>query len=907
MSQPRRSIRQHLRFIVVSTTLVALGVALLGFAAINVVTVRAAQAGDLATQADLLARMTSPALLFDDAELARQNLSAIEYRKQVRAVAVYQPDGKLFASFRAPGYAGAIPDRPGPTRVFRDGEGLVMFTPIVREGAVLGTLYLRASEDLAGLVWRQVGVAAAVGLLALAIALAMVRRLGRILVRPITSVAAAAREVVAQGDYSRRVERVGEDELGDMVDAFNDMLAEIERGREGLEARVQDRTRELEQSNRELAAMKMRAEEANVAKSSFLASMSHEIRTPMNGVIGMVDVLHQTSLNGHQVEMVDLVRESAFSLLTVIDDILDFSKIEADRIELEQAPIRLGEVIEKSCGLMDSLALRNDVEFLSFVDPRFPAPLIGDALRLRQIIVNLLNNAIKFSGGGENAGRVSLRAELIERTGRDVALAIEVRDNGIGMSAETCSRLFTAFSQADTSTTRRFGGTGLGLVISRRLAELMGGRISVQSELGRGSTFTLHLRLPLAPGAASPALGPTAAGLARLPGLRCVAIGGDGGIAADVGAYLAQAGMHVDRAHGLGDARELVAQSGAGLRVWVVDGGLSPPGPQTLRAAADGLEGVASRFVVLGRGPRREPLQSQDGFVELDGNVLSQRRLLRAVAMAAGLEAEDPERHPAARDRAVSHAPTREQARRTGRLILVAEDNETNRKVILRQLSLLGYTADVAENGEVALARWRSGDYAMLLTDLHMPLMDGYELTAAVRREEPPGKRAPILALSANALRGEADRCRAGGMDDYLSKPLQLANLNAALQKWLPGDNGDPPLDVSILQGLIGGGVEDVRAVLADFRRSAERISSDILAACRAGDAAAAGRHAHKLKSAARTVGAQELGLLCERIEAIGRGEFSQPLAEVWPRFESEMRDVTDYLDRWPGPSPAEP
>ena len=904
MSQSRRSIRQHLQFIVGSTTLVALGVALLVFAAINVVTVRATQAEDLATQADLLGRMTSPALLFDDAELARQNLSAIENRKQVRAVAVYEADGSLFASFRAPGYAESIPERPGPMRMLRDDEGLVMFTPIVRDGVVLGTLYLRASENLAGLVWRQAGVAAGVGLLALVIAMVMVRRLGRILVRPITSVAAAARDVVEQGDYSRRVERVGEDELGDMVKAFNDMLAEIERGREGLEARVQDRTRELEASNRELAAMKMRAEEANVAKSSFLASMSHEIRTPMNGVIGMVDVLHQTSLTGYQVEMVDLVRESAFSLLTVIDDILDFSKIEADRLEIEQAPIRLGEVIEKSCGLMDSLALRNDVEFLSFVDPRFPAPLLGDALRLRQIIVNLVNNAIKFSGGGENAGRVSLRADLVQRTDTDVAVTIEVRDNGIGMSAETCSRLFTAFSQADTSTTRRFGGTGLGLVISRRLAELMGGRISVQSELGRGSTFTLHLRLPLAPGAATPA--PLSAELARMPGLRCLAIGTDGGVAADVAAYLAQAGLAVDRAQGLQDARETAAHAGAGLRVWIIDGAQSPPGLQSLRVAAQGLEGVDSRFVVLGRGPRREPLASQPDLVELDANVLSQRRLLRAVAMAAGLETEEAERQPSGRGRAVSRAPTREQARREGRLILVAEDNETNRKVILRQLSLLGYTADVAENGEVALARWRSGDYAMLLTDLHMPLMDGYELTAAVRREEAPGKRAPILALSANALRGEADRCRAGGMDDYLSKPLQLANLNAALQKWLPGDGEDPPLDIGILQGLIGGGAEDVRAVLVDFRRSAERIAADLLAACRAGDAAVAGHHAHKLKSAARTVGAQELGLLCERIEAIGRGEFAQPLAEVWPRFEAEMRAVNDYLDRWPGPFVAE-
>jgi two-component system sensor histidine kinase/response regulator len=896
-----RSIRQHLQFIVVSATLAALTVALVGNAVINVLAFRKFQAADLSTQADLLARMTSPALMFDDPALARENLASVEIRKQVEAVAVYRVDGRLFASFRAPAHAGPIPRRPGPTGERREGRSLVLFKPIVRDGTPLGTIYLRADEGLGALVARQAGVAAGIGLLALVIAAAMVRRLGRAVTRPIASVAAAARDVVAQGDYSRRVESASRDELGEMIDAFNDMLAEIERGNEELEARVRARTAELEESNRELEATKLRAEEANVAKSSFLASMSHEIRTPMNGVIGMVDVLHQTSLSGHQVEMVDLVRESAFSLLTVIDDILDFSKIEADRLELEQVPIRIADVIEKSCGLMDSLAIRNDVEFLAFVSPELPEFVLGDALRLRQILVNLINNAIKFSGGDDNAGQVVVRATVVEKSATDVAVRIDVIDNGIGMDVQTCARLFTAFTQADSSTTRRFGGTGLGLAISRRLAELMGGSISVVSALGNGSTFTVHLRLPLLPGPApaedAPAVNP------MISQLRCVSIGPRPGVADDVFEYLRHAGAQVERAPGLEDAHDIVSRRtlDPGDWVWVVDGGTSPPGVVTLRGLVRDLAGHRVRFVVLGRGPRREPHMAQVELVEVDGNVLTQRRLLRAVALAAGLETEDPERYQPGKARATARATSREQARRENRLILVAEDNETNRKVILRQLSLLGYAADVAENGSIALTRWRSGHYALLLTDLHMPQMDGYELAAAIRAEEGRDKRAPILALSANALKGEADRCRAAGMDDYLSKPLQLANLNAALQAWLPAVPSDQVVDTRILHGLIGEDTEVVRSVLLDFHASANRIADAIRTACEAGDAREAGMQAHKLKSAARTIGALGLGAICERIESIGRGESGETLADAWAAFEAEMQATNAFLEAWPG------
>jgi two-component system, sensor histidine kinase and response regulator len=660
---------------------------------------------------------------------------------------------------------------------------------------------------------------------------------------------------------------------------------------------VTDRKRiktELREKNQAL-------EKANRAKDLFLASMSHEIRTPMNGIIGTLDVLNQSSLAGPQVELVGLIRESADSLLTIIDDILDFSKIEAGRLDMERLPMSVAEVVEKSCNLVNRLAERKGGMLTVFVDPGIPALLFGDASRLRQILINLINNAIKFSSGREQSGRVSVRAALAAREPDSAVVEFRVTDNGIGMDKATLAKVFTSFTQADASTTRQYGGTGLGLVICKQLASLMGGEIRVETKLGAGATFIVRVPFDLAPQPAD-----TAQGVSEIKGLSCLVIGGHAGLADDLASYLEADAASVARVPDLAAAREWSRQCPQGLSVWVLDAGEELPAMEELQSALRARADLDLRMVlvVIGRGRRRNPRAEADGVILIDGNALNRHTLAKAVAIAAGRASAEPEVSADQHGRIRAPTPSRDEALSQHRLILVAEDNEINQKVIRQQLDLLGYAADVASTGREALKRWQSGNYALLLTDLHMPEMDGYDLTLQIRLAEAGRSRMPIIALTANALRGESERCLAVGMDDYLSKPAPLAALADALEKWLPAldptntlqHTPSVPVDVSVLKALIGTDPKIIKEVLQDFRVSGARLAADLAAACTAQRTEQAAAIAHKFKSSARSVGAIKLGELCADIENAAHAADLPALAALLPDFQTETRAVDQWL-----------
>ena len=607
-------------------------------------------------------------------------------------------------------------------------------------------------------------LAAQVAILALivAVGVAALFMLGRLAVRPLGQLIAATRDI-AGGNYGRRADIRAAAELEQLATDFNAMASAIE----GDIAR-------REEAQAQAAEARELAEHASRAKSAFLAAMSHEIRTPMIGVMGMLEVLNRTELDEHQRGMLDTSQSSAQSLITIIGDVLDFSKIEAGKLEIEPVTIGLRELVDATVNNFVHTASIKGLLLSAEIDADLAPAVVGDPIRLRQIISNFLSNAVKFT----EVGGIEVTVRVLEETPAGQRIEMAVRDTGIGISPEVQEGLFAPFAQAGLGTTRRFGGTGLGLVICRRLAELMDGEITMTSAPGAGTTMRLVATLAI------------------------------------------------------GDPAQLEA-----------------------------------------------------------------------------IEAVDDPRAPVSRP-----LPSAEQAEREGSLLLLAEDHPVNRKVLVSQLNAVGFQVETADDGVYALEAFRSGRHALVFSDLNMPRMDGYELVGEIRAlEAAEGReRTPVIALTANVMTGEPERCAAAGMDDFVGKPTTIPFLAAKLRRWLPNvewpqaaaiavaapvqaasPSGSDVLDPAALTELTGGDQVLAGEVLQDFCEESRSDLTGLRAGVERRDADVARSQAHRINGASRMVGAREVREIAGRIEAEARAD-----APDWELIDRQLDQLPEALDR---------